>query len=36
MALAGRNEMRIDVKLIAFDADFTVDNRLTARMIGQA
>jgi hypothetical protein len=36
MALAGRNEMRVDVKLIAFDTDFTVDNRLAARMVGEA
>jgi poly-beta-hydroxyalkanoate depolymerase len=35
MALAGRNEIRIDVELIAFDADFAVDDRLAARMVGE-
>jgi hypothetical protein len=33
MALAGRNKIRVDVKLIAFDADFAVDDRLAARMV---
>src|SRR5437773_9921167 len=36
VALSGRNEMRIDFELIAFDTDFTVDKRLAAGMIGQA
>ena len=36
MALAGRNEVRIDVELVAFDTDFAVDDRLAARMVGQA
>ena len=33
MALAGRNKIRVDVELIAFDADFAVDDRLAARMV---
>ena len=36
MALAGGNEVGIDVKLVAFDTDLAIDNRLAARMIGQA
>ena len=28
MALAGRDEIGIDVELVAFDADFAVDDRL--------
>ena len=33
MTLAGRNEIRVDVQLIAFDADLAVDHRLAAGMI---
>jgi hypothetical protein len=35
MALAG-GEVRIDGEFIAFDADFAVDDRLAARVIGEA
>ena len=35
MALAGRDKIGINVELVAFDADFAVDNRLAARVIGE-
>ena len=35
MALAGRNKVWIDIKLVAFDTDLAIDDRLAARMIGQ-
>ena len=35
MTLAGRNEMWIDIKFVAFDTDLAIDDRLAARMIGQ-
>src|SRR5690349_20489409 len=36
MAFAGRDEFRIDVELVAFDSDFSVDQRATAGMIGKS
>jgi hypothetical protein len=36
MTLAGRDEVWIDGELIAVDADCAVDDRLTARVIGEA
>jgi hypothetical protein len=36
VTLAGRNEIRIDIELIAFDTDLPVDQCLAARMIGKA
>src|SRR5215472_7904163 len=36
MAFAGRDKLRIDVELVAFDADLAGDHRATARMVGQA
>jgi hypothetical protein len=35
MALSGRNELRINVEVVAFDADLAVDESATAGMVGQ-
>jgi hypothetical protein len=35
MALAGGDEIGIDIEVVTFDADFAVYNRLAARMIGE-